>query len=261
MKVLFLIGSGRRDGNTARAAALFQEKLERAMARRGLPLEAQTVSLGQISLGFCRGCRACFDLGEDRCPLKDGLLELRDSMRAADALVVLSPVYVEDVTGLTKNLIDRLAFNSHRPGFYGKCAYLLTTSGTYSSKHALRTMSVALTTWGIRTLGRTRLRLGALSSREEIEGKCGAALQKAAEKLAGALEYRLAEKPTLLSLVSFRVQQRFWRKETGDSLDFRYWKEIGWLDPRADYYMPHRAGSVKRTAARILAGVVSTFIN
>ena len=261
MKILFLIGSGRRDGNSARAAALFQERLARAMADRGLPLTAETVSLGDMGLGFCRGCRACFDLGEARCPLKDGLIELRDRMRAADALVFANPVYVEDVSGLTKNFIDRLAFNSHRPGLYGKCAFLITTSGTYSSKHALRTMSVALTTWGVRMLGGTRLRLGALSTREAIEAKYGAVLGKAAEKLAHALKTRQAENPTLFSLVSFRIQQRIWRKETGDSLDLKYWKAKGWLDPKVDYYMPHRAGAVKRIAAMTLAKVVSTFIN
>jgi multimeric flavodoxin WrbA len=36
-------------------------------------------------------------------------------MMRAEAYVFASPVYVEDINGVMKNWIDRMAFNSHRP--------------------------------------------------------------------------------------------------------------------------------------------------
>ncbi len=255
MKVLFLTGSGRQDGNTARALGIYREKLERAAGEAGFALEAETVCLGQADISACRGCRACFDHGEDRCPLKDGLLPLKDKILAADALVIGSPVYVEDVSGHIKTLIDRLAFFSHRPALYGKCAWLLTTSGGRSTKHSLRTMSVALTTWGAKVLGGDMLFLGALTQREEIAEKYGETLGRSAKSLLHALRTHSADVPTLFSLVSFRVQQSIWRRMAVDSLDLRYWKDKGWLGKGCKYYMPYRAGFLRRGAAWLLSRV------
>ena len=257
MKVLFLCGSGRTDGNTARAVGLFREKLEQVCGDAGVALETETVLLGQEELQFCRGCRACFDRGEDRCPLKDGLIPLRDRMLEADALVVASPVYVEDVSGLTKNWIDRMAFFCHRPGLYGKCAWLITTSASRSTKHSLRTMKVALTTWGAKVCGGNRLFLGALSSKEEIAAKYGAALEKAAAALFRAVRSQSAMKPSMFSLIAFRVQQTYWRRAAGDSYDLKYWTDKGWLEKGCGHYGPYRAGAVKRCAADLAANFVS----
>jgi multimeric flavodoxin WrbA len=255
MKVLLLCGSGRADGNTARTVGLFREKLERVCGETGIELEVETVLLGQEQLQFCRGCRACFD--EDRCPLKDGLIPLRDRMLEADALVVGSPVYVEDVSGLTKNWIDRMAFFCHRPGLYGKCAWLITTSASRSTKHSLRTMSVALTTWGAKVCGGNRLFLGALSSKAEIAAKYGAALEKAARGLLRAVQSQSATKPSMFSLITFRVQQTYWRRVAGDSYDLKYWTEKGRLEHGCGYYGPYRTGAVKRCAADLAAKFVS----
>jgi multimeric flavodoxin WrbA len=256
MKVLFLLGSGRQDGNTARAIEIFRESLERSSSEMGVVFEAETVFLGQENLLFCRGCRVCFDHGENFCPLKDGLLAVRDKVNAADALVIASPVYVEDVSGLIKNWIDRMAFHSHRPSLYGKCAWLITTSASRSTKHSLRTMSVALTTWGVKVLGGSMLFLGALSRKEEIGAKYGAALDKAARSLFKAVQSRSAEKPSLFSLIAFRVQQNMWRRKKNDSFDRRYWTNKGWLAPGCAYYVPNRAGVVKRLAAGLASWVV-----
>jgi len=253
MKVLFVLGSGRQDGNTARALGIFREKLERASSDAGVALEVETVHLGQADISACRGCRACFDHGEDRCPLKDGLLPLKDRILAADALVIGSPVYVEDVSGLVKNLIDRLAFFTHRPALYGKCVWLLTTSGSRSTKRSLRTMTMALTTWGAKVLGGNTLFLGALTRKEEVAEKYGETLGRAANGLLHALRTRSAEKPTLFSLVAFRVQRNAWQKLAADSLDHRYWQGKGWLEKGCGYYMPYRTGALMRGAAWLLS--------
>ena len=254
MKVLLISGSGRQDGNTSRALGIFRERLERASGDAGVVLEVETVHLGQAGISACRGCRACFDHGEERCPLKDGLLPLRDKILAADALVIGSPVYVEDVSGLIKTLIDRMAFFSHRPALYGKCACLLTTSGGRSTRHALRTMSVALTTWGAKVLGGDMLFLGALTRKEVIAEKYGETLKRSADNLLKTLRTRSADTPTLFSIVSFRVQQSVWRRMDPDSLDHRYWAGKGWLEKGCGYYMPCRVGFLRRGAAWLLSG-------
>jgi multimeric flavodoxin WrbA len=76
------------------------------------------------------------------------MLAIQAKMDAADGLLLASPVYVDDVSGLTKTWMDRLAYLCHRPGFGGKCAYPVATVGGSPTCHTLRTMNAALLTWG-----------------------------------------------------------------------------------------------------------------
>ncbi len=140
MKILICVGSYRKNGNTARVADLVEEKLVKLAAQAHVPLEIETVFLAHQDIGLCRGCRVCFDKGEDLCPLHDDFLAVKAKMLEADGIVAASPIYVDDVCGTTKNWIDRLAHVCHRPQFAGKCAYLITTVGSGPSRHALRTL-------------------------------------------------------------------------------------------------------------------------
>ena len=65
-------------------------------------------------------------------------------MQSADGLIVAIPVYVNDVSGIVKNWIDRLAFVCHRPEFAGKSAFLISTVGLGPTSHALQTLRFAL---------------------------------------------------------------------------------------------------------------------
>ena len=94
-----------------------------------LPLVFETIYLVDMDMHPCKGCRTCFDRGEDKCPLKDDIPAIKAKMDAADGVILASPVYMDDVSGLVKTWIDRLAYVSHRPAFGGKCAYPIATVG------------------------------------------------------------------------------------------------------------------------------------
>jgi len=47
-------------------------------------------------------------------------------MKAADGLVLASPTYTANVSGLMKTFMDRLAWTAHRPPFLGKPAMLVS---------------------------------------------------------------------------------------------------------------------------------------
>src|SRR5512139_1534220 len=98
MKVLFLIGSYRKNGNTARVAHLMEAQLQQIAQQYNAPLETETLFLAHMDIGFCRGCRACFDRGEDTCPVKDDVPAIKAKIQAADGVVIASPVYVDDVS-------------------------------------------------------------------------------------------------------------------------------------------------------------------
>jgi multimeric flavodoxin WrbA len=256
MKILVCIGSYRTNGNTARVLSLIEEQMHHEADRAGERLEFETVYLGHLNIQMCRGCRICFDRGEDHCPLKDDLLAVKAKMQAADGVIVASPVYVDDVSGITKNWIDRLAHVCHRPEFQGKYAYLIATTASSSTSHTLRTMN-ALMYWGFQVVGRAGFKTGALSKRDEIDARYRAKIEQIARSMFRAVQQQAA--PSFLSYMVFKIQQMGWRKHNPDSLDYRYWDGNGWLDPRRTFYTSQCTNRFKATLARLVGSLLALF--
>jgi multimeric flavodoxin WrbA len=259
MQVLVLVGSYRKAGNTARIARMVEARMQDRAARDNAALDFETVFLGDLDVRPCRGCRACFDRGEDACPLKDDVALIRARIEAADALVLAGPVYVDDVSGLMKNLMDRLAYLCHRPALGGKYALALATVGGGGAGHALRTMYVALLTWGCHMVGRTGFKTGALASEDELR-RFRPGADAAADRLFDAIVRKRNDNPSFVSLMAFRIQQLSWRRTLTDSYDGVYWRTRGWLESGSTYYRAHRASPVKVALARLAGAVLYPFV-
>lgn len=261
MKILFCVGSYRRSGNTAHVAALVEEELRRLAADASITLEVETVFLGHEQIGLCRGCRVCFDQGEERCPLHDDFQPVKAKMVEADGIVVASPVYVNDVSGTMKNWIDRLAHVCHRPQFAGKCSYLITTIGGGPSSHALRTLGSALQTWGFYIVGQKGFKTGALMDKAALRARYQADAAKIAKRLFDAIHRRRFTNPSFLALMTFRIQQRVWQHAGHDSFDYRYWENQGWLASDRDFYIAHHANRAKVLLARLAGTALGPLVS
>jgi multimeric flavodoxin WrbA len=261
MRILTLVGSYRKHGNTDQIVGLIEEKLRRLAAERQEPLEIETVYLGHQEISPCRGCRVCFDRGEEKCPCRDDLLEIKAKMHAADGILITSPVYVDDVSGITKTWIDRLAHVCHRPEFAGKCAYAVVTVGSSPVSHSLRTLTMALRTWGFHIVGQRGLKMGALMKLETTRVRFREQAEKIAGELFDAVQQRHALRPTFFSLMMFKIQQWSWQKAAAkDTVDYRYWKNQGWFEPECTFYIPHEASPVKVGAARLVGRLLIPFV-
>lgn len=260
MKLLLINSSARTGGNTGRVMNLFEESLLSLAREQGITLTLTRVNLAQRDLLPCLGCRACFDRGEEACPRKDDLLQLRNELLDADGYLIASPVYVEDVNGTMKTLIDRLAFFSHRPALFGKAALLHVTSGSGSSNHALHTMRTAFGTWGIRVVKGQKFCLGALTSEEEIRAHYGASISRAAASLLAALRQQ-PFRPSFFSLLAFSVQQAMWHRDAKikHSFDLQFWQQSGWLDRGRRYYDPALARGPRAVVAYLLGKLITLF--
>ncbi|MDF2985113.1 MAG: NADPH-dependent reductase [Eubacterium sp.] len=260
MKILVINGSFRRDGNTQRILELFKEEYLFSAKQQHFNVEFETIFLAHENIAFCRGCRVCFDKGEEKCPLKDEVLSVRSKIDNSDAVVLASPVYVEDVNGFMKNWIDRMAFNNHRPAFCGKPAVVIATSGAYSSDHTLKTMIRAFIGWGGVVVAKDKFITGALTAKEDLKKRYAVKIKYLAEKLHKNLTDRKGGYPSLYSLVAFRVQQKYWQKTKNiNSFDYTYWRDKGWLKNSCNYYTAHGAGFIKTKAAGFFGRIISQF--
>lgn len=262
MKFLILVGSYRKHGNTDQIAGLIAEQLVREGQRAAQPVEIETIYLGHEEIQPCRGCRVCFNRGEELCPVKDDLLDIKAKMQAADGVLVACPVYVDDVNGITKNWIDRLAHVCHRPEFAGRSAYLVVTVGSSPCGHALGTLELAMSVWGFHIAGKAGLKTGALLKPEEMQARYQAKAAQIGRKFFRAVAQRQSAQPSFRALMTFKIQQLAWqRAPVKDSVDYRYWDAQGWLAPRRDFYIPHRANPVKVKVARWVGAAIARFVS
>ena len=261
MKIITLISSGRKNGNTARFSTQIESELREIGTIYETPMVFEQIQLSELKFELCCGCRICFEKGEGYCPLKDSLLELRNKISGADGIILGSPVYVEDVNGIMKNWIDRMAFNCHRPAFAGKAAAVFTTSGGGSTMHAANTMARALNAWGFQVAVKSKFRAGTNMPDHEIKTKYDRKIKQTAKKLFDSIQAQSVGSPSFQSLMFFKVQQKYWQKNTSDqdTYDYGYWKDQGWVDPSCKYYTPVCSGHLKVMTARLAGAFVAFF--
>ncbi len=262
MKILMLVGSYRRNGNTDQVTSLIRAHLEEIARRENTPLEVETIHLGQQHIEPCRGCRICFDRGEDKCPVKDDIPAIKAKMQAADGILIASPIYVDDINGITKNWIDRLAHVCHRPEFAGKSAYSVVTVGSTRLKHALDTVNMALRCWGYHVAGQAGFKTGALMKPAEMKALHDEKARQAAETFFRSLQTQAFRKPSFMSLLIFKIQQMSWAKAARDedTIDTQYWQRQGWTDPRRTFFIPIQSSPVKVSLARLFGAAISRFV-
>ncbi len=261
MQILALVGSYRKNGNTDQIVHMIEEGLQRIAEQHHEQLKVETINLGHQTINPCRGCRVCFNRGEDKCPHRDDLLAIKAKMKAADGLLIASPVYVDDVSGITKTWIDRLAHVCHRPEFAGKCAFAVATVAGSPTSHTMRTLSMALRTWGYHIVGQAGFKMGPLMSPETTAVRFQKQTDKIAAQLFEAIYGRQYARPTFYSLMMFKIQQWSWQRAVRqDTIDFQYWKNQGWFDPDRTFYIPHESNPVKVATARFVGAIMTHFV-
>jgi multimeric flavodoxin WrbA len=108
--VLILVGSPRHEGNSA----LLARRAAEAVVSRGARVE--TLFLNDLDIRPCNGCSVCRQTVATECVLQDGMSSLYPKLRAADAVLIATPIYSYDMSAQTKLLIDRLYALGGRDG-------------------------------------------------------------------------------------------------------------------------------------------------
>ena len=130
MKVIAINGSPRKGWNTAQ---MLKKALEGAEAAGA---ETELIHLSDLNFKGCVSCFGCKRLGNPsfgKCNLRDDLTPVLEKISGCGALIIGSPLYMGDVTGMTRNLIERLTFqyisyDNTPPYFDGhiNCAFIYT---------------------------------------------------------------------------------------------------------------------------------------
>ncbi len=107
MNVLAINGSPRKTWNTA---TLLNNALEGAISQGA---KTELIQLYDLNYKGCISCFACKLKGGKsygKCALKDDLTPVLEKIEKADAIILGSPIYLGNVTGEMRSLMERMIF-------------------------------------------------------------------------------------------------------------------------------------------------------
>jgi multimeric flavodoxin WrbA len=100
MKITILNGSPRKNGATG--------KILKAMRGRLIELgceEVEYIEVTDCEIHACFGCERCYQ--GNGCPIKDDAKKINRHIAASQGIIIGSPTYVSNVSGILKTYIDR----------------------------------------------------------------------------------------------------------------------------------------------------------
>jgi multimeric flavodoxin WrbA len=107
MKVVGIVGSPRKDGNTE----ILMKEVLKVVREAGCQTDAFLMS--EKLVAPCDACGTCFETGS--CIVQDDMQELYALLEPADAVIFGSPVYFGSVSAQAKAVMDRMfALLQHR---------------------------------------------------------------------------------------------------------------------------------------------------
>ncbi len=130
-KVIILNGSPRKNQNTYKMCESFANGVNEQGA------ETEIINLYDVDFKGCRSCFACkLKNGKNfgRCAYPDGLTPILDKIAQSDGVVMATPIYYGDITGVMKSCIERLMFPffEYKEGFPSIAPKKLKTAIIYT---------------------------------------------------------------------------------------------------------------------------------
>ena len=98
MKALGIIGSPRRDGNSARLTEEILESLSDSY-------ETETIFLGDLDIQPCEACHSCAKTNE--CIIEDDMQAIFSKLKEASVIILSSPVHMGGITSRLRMFMER----------------------------------------------------------------------------------------------------------------------------------------------------------
>ncbi|MCX6550501.1 MAG: flavodoxin family protein [Acidobacteria bacterium] len=212
-------------------------------------VESEIVVLSDYDVQTCRGCKTCFDRGEEYCPFKDDRNALIDKMMSSDGVVFASPTYSFQVSAIMKIFLDRLGFAFHRPRFFGKTFTSIVVQAFYGGPKAVEYLDFVGDALGFNVVkGSCVNSLEPMTHRQHRTND--RVLRAHSTRFHDRLSRPSLPAPTFLHLMMFRMGRTKVRLLLDESWrDYTYYRDKGWFE--ADYFYPVRLSPFKKAAGHL----------
>jgi len=219
MKIVALLGSPHGlKGNTARLLKIVLEGAKEEGAR------TETIVVNWKKVGPCLACDVCHIKG--RCRQKDDFEAIKGKIMAADALIMATPNYIDNVSAQLKAFMDRCCGVVHRLEFEGRYGAAVVTSGGGNEKPIAEAMNYFLIETGIRPVGEvwaTMMNVGEQDFPEDITNQA----LTLGKNIVAAVKNKIKTKKVEKQMQAFRKRMQslvLYRKDEWH-YEYKCWQE------------------------------------
>ncbi|MBD7915398.1 flavodoxin family protein [Clostridium sp. Sa3CUN1] len=212
MKKILLINSSNRKKNTYKLLCSIEDILK----NKGY--ETELISLSSFKIDFCKGCEACILKGS--CFIKDEANIIMQKIIKSDGLVIGTPVYLNNMSGILKTFIDRTCSWFHRSEIAKKPTLIIANTQGSGLENTLNSIKEVMIQWGA-FLGGTISRNGR-NFNQPIEEKELVQFIKLIESKGKCYE------PSFKEIYTYNIQRAL--ATNIFPIDKEYWIKKGWLD-------------------------------
>ena len=216
--------------------------------KKSLNGEFEEIHLMKEKIPLCNGCFKCIVEGEEKCPHYDIVGPIVEKMQNADAIIMASPVYAMNVTGLLKNLFDHTAYFYHRPAFFTKKALVVVTTAGAGHNDTAKYMDETLRHWGVNKVYKLAFRCG---GKDSLDKK---AIDKVALKFSNDVESEKLHSPKFMDIIFYDVWKRMALVDDPIEADKKYWLETGLVNH--DFAPEVKLGIIKKTFSKIMFAIL-----
>ena len=235
MKICLLNGSPKATrSNTYHLAQIFLEELSKKEE-----ITIQEFHANKDFPDFCTGCFSCILHDEHKCPHREKINPIEQAILEADLLIFLTPVYVMNMSGQMKTLLDHFGywFVIHRPRkeFQTKSAFILSSTAGDGTFFAINNIKRVLKFWGIPHIQSYGKALYAVNFKSIQQNnpkkyhKITKAIQSKAKKIHKAYLKKERQKPSLYFLLYRAIMRPVIKRYDPQHIDRIYWLENGWI--------------------------------
>ncbi len=237
MKITVIYGTMHK-GSTYNCVQLFLEQI-----KNKTQTEVTEFFLPKDMPNFCVGCFSCILNSEETCPHYSLVHPIAEALEQADIIILASPVYVFDVSGQLKVLLDHFAYRwmIHRPhpSMFKKVGLVVSTSAGAGNKSTNKIMKTNLSFWGVKRIfsyGKAVQASGWDGVKPEKKAKITADINAMADKV-----YRTSKKadklpPTFATRAWFTLVQTMSKGAGWNKADKDYWQEQGWAGGKKPWH-------------------------
>lgn len=180
MQVLIINGSPRINGSTSKLLHLIEDDLKDS------GIDVEFFDLSKINMSHCIGCCSCYKTGH--CCIDDDAEKLSNIISEADGIVLGSPTYASNVSGLMKNFIDRGHFVIEQL-LHNKYCITVVTGENYGNNKALKVLSDLVLFSGGRLSGKICATLP-FNDLQSVDGRLNKKIHNASRSLIKGLKRR-----------------------------------------------------------------------
>jgi multimeric flavodoxin WrbA len=199
-------------------------------------IKVTILNLGDYAITECIGCEQCIRK-TSVCFQDDDAQSILSQLVNADGVILASPVYVMNIPGKLKSLIDKTASWVHRPKMAGKPVLFVSTTAGAGLKDVMNYLEKVAVQWGAYPTGK----IG-----RSITNKLPPSYAELKSFIWHLNNSPSSYTPSLRQLLQYQVQKALALNVI--PLDVEYWTQQKW--DKQLYYYPTHVSLLKRGIAQ-----------